>query len=145
MSTTDEKKQLVREMFETVWNEKHRDRIEEFYAEEFVGHGFGSDEGDLDEYRAWYDLVVGGFPDIHFEVGELFAEDDLVGATWTSTGTHEGEFMGIEPTDVKGEVAGISVSRVADGKITETWMNFDSLGLMQSIGAVPERPPASAD
>lgn len=45
--------------------------------------------------------------------------------------------MGIEPTGNASTVTGISVSRIEDGKIVEAWMNFDSLKMMQNIGAAP--------
>ena len=34
-------------------------------------------------------------------------------------------------------MAGSSIERVVDGKIEETWDNYDALGMMQQIGAIP--------
>jgi predicted ester cyclase len=39
---------------------------------------------------------------------------------------------------------GITIDRIAGGKIAETWTCWDTLGMMQQLGAVPEAQPASA-
>ena len=147
MSTT-ENKELTRRMFEEVWNEKRPERIEGFYAADFVGHGFGSAEGDLAEYRDWYDRITTGFSDIEFTLGELVAEDDMVAVTWVATGTHDGELMGFAPSDEAptgpNDVSGISVHRIVDGEIVEAWMNFDSMRMLQLMGVLPVEESATA-
>ncbi len=61
----------------------------------------------------------------------------MVATRWVASGTHQGELMGIAPTGNRVTVAGTSVERVVDGKIEETWDNYDALGMMQQIGAIP--------
>ena len=56
---------------------------------------------------------------------------------WIASGTHQGELMGIAPTGERVTVAGTSVERVVDGKIEETWDNYDALGMMQQISSIP--------
>lgn len=56
---------------------------------------------------------------------------------WTGSGTHVGEVNGIPPTGEAVGVDAISVHRMADGKIAETWEIWDTLGLLQQIGVVP--------
>jgi hypothetical protein len=34
-------------------------------------------------------------------------------------------------------VTGISIDRWQNGKIVESWVNWDALGLLQQLGAVP--------
>ena len=50
--------------------------------------------------------------------------------------------MGISPTGKSVAVAGITIDRIADGKIAESWACWDTLGMMQQLGAVPQ--PATA-
>jgi predicted ester cyclase len=57
---------------------------------------------------------------------------------WTARSTHQGEFMVILPSGNPVEVTGITVDRIEGGKVVETWGNYDALGMMQQIGAVPE-------
>lgn len=144
MSTTDTKR-LTRRMFDEIWNEKDRAKIDEFYHEDFVGHGFGAEDGDVDGYKEWFDVITAAFPDLHFTVDNLFEDGDLGGCTWTATGTNEGSFMGFDPTNEKSSVQGVSVHRVKDGKITEAWMQYDAMKVLQTVGAMPEQAPAADD
>ena len=52
-------------------------------------------------------------------------------------GTHEGELMGIPPSGNRAEVRGISIDRISNGKIAETWSVYDVMGMMRQIGAIP--------
>lgn len=128
---------LVRRMFDEVWNDKRPDKIEAYHDEAFVSHGFGSETGGLADYEDWYELMVGAFPDITFEIEDVFEADDVVAATWTATGTHEGELLGIEPTEKTGTVSGISLYRVEDGTFVEGWMQFDALRMLRLFGLIP--------
>ncbi len=52
-------------------------------------------------------------------------------------GTHQGELMGVPATGKQVITSGISILRVANGKIAEQWDNFDNLGMLQQLGALP--------
>jgi predicted ester cyclase len=55
----------------------------------------------------------------------------------TADGTHEGEFQGIAPTGKTVTIRGMGIARIENGKIAESWWEFDALGLMQQLGAIP--------
>jgi predicted ester cyclase len=57
-------------------------------------------------------------------------------------GTHQGEFMGVPPTGREVEMTGIVPERVGGGKVTESWVDRDSPGLMQQLGVLPVPVPA---
>jgi steroid delta-isomerase-like uncharacterized protein len=78
------------------------------------------------------------FPEIQMTVEDLIAEGDKVVTRWTARGTHQGELMGIPPSGNPVEVTGITIDRIEGGKVVETWANYDALGMMQQVGAVPE-------
>jgi predicted ester cyclase len=44
---------------------------------------------------------------------------------------------GIPPTGAKIDVSAISIHRMHDGKIAETWEVWDTLGFLQQLGVVP--------
>jgi hypothetical protein len=69
-------------------------------------------------------------------IDDSFTAGDNELARWTVTGTHEGELAGIPRTGRRFSVTGISIAHVANGKITESWNNWDALGLMQQLGVV---------
>ena len=66
-------------------------------------------------------MVRADFPDLRFETGQVFAVDGKVAHHWIMRGTHEGEFMRIEPTGNKAEAMGVEVNHVENGKIKESW------------------------
>ena len=76
---------------------------------------------------------VDAFPDLQVTLEELSAGEKVV-TRWTSRGTHQGELMGIAPTGRRIEVTAVGIWRVADGKISEAWMVYDALGMMQQLG-----------
>jgi predicted ester cyclase len=71
-------------------------------------------------------------------IEDLIAEGDKVVARWRSRATHQGDYMGIAPAGKEVEFTGISVYRIEEGKIAESWSVEDQLGLMRQIGAIPE-------
>lgn len=62
----------------------------------------------------------------------------MVATHWTGRGTHDGELMGIAPTRKETTITGITMSRLQNGKVVEEWTNWDTLGMLQQLGAVPE-------
>ena len=83
------------------------------------------------------------FPDLHLSIDEQVAEGDVVATRWTARGTHRGELFGIPATGKESTVTGITIDRFKDGKIAESHTNWDTLGLLQQIGAIPTLVPAS--
>jgi predicted ester cyclase len=84
------------------------------------------------------------FPDYSGTNVDQIAEEDMVANRFVFLGTHLGEFMGVAPTGKRVEFIGNSIDRVVDGKIVESWVEVDLLGVLRQLGAVPE-PGSSED
>ena len=82
------------------------------------------------------------FPDVTLTIDEVIDGGDSVGLRWHAEGTHRGELEGLAPTGVHASVTGISIDHWRDGKIVETWTEWDNLGLARQLGAAP--PEGSA-
>jgi steroid delta-isomerase-like uncharacterized protein len=78
------------------------------------------------------------FPDLHVTVEDLIAEADKVVGRNTVTGTHEGEYMGLQPTGKPVTYREIFIFRVTDGRIAETWGVVDVLSQLKQLGAIPD-------
>ena len=89
-------------------------------------------------------LYRNAFPDLQFKIDRLIDAEDLVTVRYNATGTHKGELRGIAPTNKIIRVQGIAVLRISRGKIAETWVIWDALGLMEQLGAVPALEKAKA-
>jgi predicted ester cyclase len=68
---------------------------------------------------------------------KIFSAGDRVVVRWTGSGSHVGELNGVPSTGKPIRVDAITIHRMADDKIAETWQVWDTLGLLQQIGVVP--------
>ena len=66
------------------------------------------------------------FPDLRIIFQDQFGEDDKVCSHTVTQGTHSGTFMGIPPTGKKVVMPGITIARIVDGKIKESWIKTTS-------------------
>jgi len=79
----------------------------------------------------------GGFSDWNITIEDQIAEGDKVASRWTASATQTGPLQGMPPTGKAVRVTGVNVTRFAEGKIVESWFNFDMLTLLQQLGAIP--------
>jgi predicted ester cyclase len=79
-------------------------------------------------------------PDFHVTIEDMVTEGDKVASRWTASGTHQGEFLGIRPTGNHATWTGITIYRIADGKIVEAWWSKDVLALLQQLVVIPPMP-----
>ena len=56
---------------------------------------------------------------------------------WRVRGTHQGEMMGVAPTGNQVTFTGTQTDRISGGELVESWSNWDTLGMLRQIGAVP--------
>jgi steroid delta-isomerase-like uncharacterized protein len=136
---SEENKALVRRYFEEIWDKGNLDLIKELFTTDFVRHGPTAAEGEVRGQEGFESLVSmyrSALPDLRVSIEDLIAEGDRVVTRWTARGTHQGELMGNAPTGNPATVRGILVDRISGGKIEEEWADYDTLHLMQQIGAV---------
>ena len=142
--SADTNKEIVRRLGVEPW-EGNLGVIDEVVAPDYVGHDPAQPEmqgpGGIKEFVTGY---LAGFPDGKITIDEQLAEGDLVATRWTGRGTHQGELMGIPATGKQVTVSGITISRVKNGKVVEEWSNWDTLGMLQQLGVVPEMAAARA-
>lgn len=96
----------------------------------------GSQTLDLAGYKQFLSTYFSAFPDTEFTIEDLIAEGDKVAVCYTFRGTHLGEFQGILPTGKQVNVMGMTMARVANGKVVEARINGDPLGILQQLGVV---------
>ena len=136
---SEENKALARRWAD-IFNQGNLDLVEEIYAPDCVLHDatMPEDTRGVEGAREFYSMYRSAFPDTEITIEDQLAEGDKVATRWTARGTHQGELMGVPPSGNRVEVAGMTISRSEGGKIAEEWDNYDALGLMQQIGAIPE-------
>jgi steroid delta-isomerase-like uncharacterized protein len=82
-------------------------------------------------------VLLRAFPDLHVTIEDTVAEGDKVVFRNTVTGTHRGEYRGLEPTGRSVSYGEIFVMRFAGGRIAEIWGVVDVFSQMRQLGALP--------
>lgn len=134
-------KEIGRRVLEEIWGQGRVELIDELYAPDYVDHvAAGPEPAEVRGPQALVEAVRQfrtGFPDLTYGVDLVLAEDDLVFARFHATGHHLGPFLGLEPTGREIGYTGMDLNRVRDGRIVESWVQYDALGLMQQLGLAP--------
>ena len=133
-------KTVSRRLFEEVWNKGNLAVLNELIANDQVNSGPGTLPGlptGPEGAKQFVMMYRNAFPDTHFTIDEQISEGDKVVTRWTGSGTHKGELVGIPATGKSSTVTGISIDRIVNGKIVESWGIFDQFGMMQQLGVIP--------
>lgn len=124
-------------------NNHSADEMRDALAADYIHHDPGLPVPDADR-ETHIQIIAGGFfsafPDLHVTIHDMVAEGDRVAVRWSFSATHTGELPGNPPLPATGkqiDVNAIAFHRVAGGKLAETWVNFDVLGMLQQLGVIP--------
>jgi steroid delta-isomerase-like uncharacterized protein len=137
MSTNDNKS-VIRTFIEDVINQGRLERADDLVIEDFVELDPlpGQSQG-----REGLKEVIGqmrsAFPDILWTVDEMLAEGDKVLTRFTWSGTHQGAFLGVPATGRRITVKGTVIDRLVAGRMADSRILMDTLGMMQQLGVLP--------
>jgi steroid delta-isomerase-like uncharacterized protein len=108
--------------------------VDDVVAEDCIDHDPmpGQSQG-REGQRQTCQMVIDGLSDRSVD-DDVFAVGDRVIESWTFTGTHTGEFLGVPATGRQIAIRAIEIWRVADGMIVERWGVLDSGAVMEQLG-----------
>jgi steroid delta-isomerase-like uncharacterized protein len=112
--------------------------LESILSRDVVIHA-GQDHRGVDGLLEMVAPLRAAFPDLVATVDQQFAHGDYVTSRFTLRGTHRGAAFGVPPTGRDVEIVGMALSRCENGRIAEEWELLDVAGLLQQIGALPDR------
>ena len=72
-----------------------------------------------------FHIFRNSFESLNFDVERMSTEGDRVVTHFTVRGRQVGEFRGIKPREPESKFTGLTILRVADGKIAEGWGSLD--------------------
>ena len=127
----EENKAVVRRFYEAA-NKHDVDLVAEFVAPDYVDYT-NKIEG-VEGVKQFGNMLIKGFPDIHWTIEDIVAEEDKVWVRTTITGTHRGEYCGVPPTGKDITIRCVDILRIVDGKIVEAWAVDDLLDFYKKIG-----------
>jgi steroid delta-isomerase-like uncharacterized protein len=135
-------KEKARRMLEEAFGQGNLEIVEEILDPDFVCYDPNSESGEVrgaDTIKQEIEWFRSAVPDLTYTVEDQVEEGDKVVTRYTATGTHQGEFFGVAPSGKRIEMSGIQIDRFDEsGKMVEEWPEYDLLGAMKQMGAVPE-------
>jgi steroid delta-isomerase-like uncharacterized protein len=138
--SAEENKAIVRRFYEEVWGKRNLAVADELLDANVVLHTPRQSTAnivDREEYKQMVTYIYTAFPDLQATVEEMIAEGDKVVVRWAWQGTHQGEWQGVAATGKPIRTEGITIFRLANGRIVDDRFQANGLGLMQQIGASP--------
>ena len=131
----------AKRVLEEAFSQGQVDILDEICASDYVGHDPADPEDtrSIEAAKERARMYKTAMSDLEVTADDIVACDDKVVMRWTARGTNDGELMGMPPTGKRVEITGMSIDRFdADGKIAETWDQWDNAGFMTQLGVTPE-------
>src|ERR687897_1447700 len=139
--SAEENKAQVRRLLEEGFSQGNTDVVDDVLNPDFVCYDPNSESGEVrgsETIKGEIEYFRNAVPDLTYTVEDQIAEGDKVVTRYMASGTHQGEFFGVAPTGKWIEMSGIQVDRFDErGKMVEEWAQYDLLGAMRQMGAMP--------
>jgi len=157
MANVQASTQAVEQLFTQVFRDGNYDLADQILTEDFRFQypfpGFAPGPEGIKQFSREFHQ---GFPGFEVEVNDLFGTETQSGEAevsirWTLRGQHTGPFLGIQPTGNYVTVSAIGIytgpgqkppvdqlgtGTAAEGTLSAGWLEMDTLGLLQQLGAV---------
>ncbi len=136
---TQENKQVAKRLAEEVFSKGNMEVFDEIFADSYVMHNMpvpnipGTKEG----FRQLVLATRNAFPDVKVHIDDVIAEGDFAVFHDHVEATSTGDFMGVPPSNKRIAWTEIHFLRIVGGKIIEHWSNFDQLGILMQLRAIP--------
>jgi predicted ester cyclase len=131
------KKKVVRDYIEQIINTGNTSRISNYISSDYIEE-YNSERYELGIEGA-INHVLGvrkTYPDLKLTIEKQICEAEWVATYYVMEGTHEGEWMGIEPTNKTVKIYGVNLDKVTENKIVEHSGAANLLEPLINIGAI---------
>jgi steroid delta-isomerase-like uncharacterized protein len=131
-------KKVVQRFVEECWNQGNLNKVSELLTEQVQFHDavFPNLNPGVQNIKNHIEGCRRAFPDLKFTIDDTIAERNEVVNHWRATGTHKGQFLGMQPTNRKVTIDGTSIYRIEGAKIAESHANWNLASMMQQIGVI---------
>ncbi len=148
-TNTEQNKRCISNLINEVINSGRLDLCDRYLAVDRVDHqDYGLPPRTADGHEGFRTILgafCGAFPDLHLEIEFMIAEGDRLMCHITTTGTHRGPFMGMAATGRRFKVNSTDIFRFnEEGKVSDHWGVFDTMGMMAQLGLLPSREHVQA-
>jgi predicted ester cyclase len=130
---------ILRRWIDEVWNRGRDDVIDELFAEHWVGHdlqqpGCTGQTTGREQFKSAHRAFRSAFSNVEVKVDETMVAGDRIAVRCVAHGVHTGNGIGVSPTGKPVHITGTILARVQDGRVVESWDNWDVMGLYLQLG-----------
>ncbi|HEY4055791.1 MAG TPA: ester cyclase [Kofleriaceae bacterium] len=129
MNAGDRYRELARRLF-TVEDDS---AIDEWFAEDYEGEYGGERVVGRDRFKQSVLTLRAAIGPLDYQVHHTAESGDLVWAHWTARGTHRGPIFDIAPTGKPVVITGLTLNRIANGKIVWGLVKWDRMALLEQL------------
>lgn len=129
---------IIRRYKEEVWSKGNMSLAKELLTPDFVFH---SPNQAIEGREAVVNYLTGLrtiFPDLHFDIHEIILEADRAACVWNLTGTQQHEFFGFPAQGQQVELPGVSIIRLAEGRLSQEQVFWDRQRLLEQLQSEAE-------
>lgn len=137
MSVTEENKAIVRRFIDEIFVKGNVHAVDELLADDFVPYTWPYTGDGKKDLKQAMERVAKALSNPAFTIEDEIAEGDRVAVRLKASATQSGEFMKMPPTGKRYTIEEIHIFRLRDGKVVAHWHQFDQLGMMKQLGAMP--------
>ena len=142
VATTDENKLLLQRYVKNVIDGQNPALADYYFVSNFFNHDRApGEQPGLDGVKQFIGSIFAAFTGFQTTIEEQIAEDDLVVGRWSQSFTNTGPYLSFPASGKQIHIAGITITRVRDGKIVEEWEARDAVGLLVQMGVIPPLGP----
>jgi predicted ester cyclase len=105
----------------------------ECLTDDWLEHGPNGETATLEDERKTMAVHRVAFPDKRTEIHQIVASEGLVACHSTTSATHTGPYLGLEPTGGRVSVEEMMFNRIEGGKIAETWAITSGHGFYRQL------------
>jgi steroid delta-isomerase-like uncharacterized protein len=131
-------------------NQRDLSQAPRFIAEKSVHHEFDGAVAKMPQVRRGPEAMarflgtyLRAFSDLRIVFEDAMTDRDRVVTRWRFEGTHDGPLLGVAPSGRRVSIEGIRIDRIENGKIAESWMQWDTLGMLQQVGVRIDQEPSA--
>lgn len=92
-------------------------------------------------FRGFAHHLRTAFPNVAFTAGDVTTQGDIVTIRWTMTGQHRGAYQSVPASYTTVAIDGITMLRFSGDLVTEGWVVYDRLAVLEQIGTAHRTVP----
>ncbi len=142
----DSNKAATKAFYDNVMNAHDTAACDKYCSADFVDHNPapGHSGKGMADLKAQLGNLFAAFPDVHFAVDKISADNDLVWVMYTMTGTMKGNMGPMKASNKSMKIGGMDLIQIKDGKANERWGYADDMAMMTQLGFMPPPPAGGA-